>query len=175
LDAAFQNWLAQFVVVNDGCDAEPIIQVNGSISITTPNAPILCQGGSVSVIYSISDNCTQDSTSATFIVTPTPPVDVAGPANVNASSCDYTNQAALDAAFQNWLAQFVVVNDGNNATASFGEGGAPAAPSLCQGGSVTATYTINDNCSHDSVSATFSVTPAPAVDVAGPANVNASS
>jgi hypothetical protein len=167
LDAAYAAWVAQFTTVNDGCDASASFGQNG-----TGTAPRLCEGGTVTLTYSIADNCSQDSVSASFTITASTPVDVNGPSNLTASSCDYANQAALDAAYAAWLAQFTTVNDGCDASASFGQGGTKTAPRLCEGGTVTLTYSIADNCSQDSASASFTITPAPQVNVNGPANSN---
>ena len=140
----------------------------------------MCEGGSVSLTYSISDICSQDSVSATFTIMPSAPVDVAGPSNVSSTSCDYSNQAAVDSSFANWLSQFHIVNMGCAVSTN---GGSPAvfsgdprvSPNLCTGGSVTATYSISDNCSQDSVSATFTITPSAPVAVTGPSNVSSTS
>ncbi|HKX85306.1 MAG TPA: hypothetical protein VJL37_01445 [Flavobacterium sp.] len=161
LDAAFAAWLAQFQVANDGC--EGIAQFSGDPRIV----PSLCTGGVVNVTYSIADSCTQDSVSASFTLNGEADVDVSGPGNLVRSQCDYTDQAALDAAFAAWLAQFVTNNDGCAAVAQF-SGDPRVAPRLCDGGVVNVTYSISDNCSRDSVSASFTLNGEADVDVSGP-------
>ncbi|MFC7772241.1 hypothetical protein, partial [Flavobacterium sp. GCM10027622] len=130
-------------------------------------APRLCDGGVVNVTYSIADNCSQDSVSASFTLNGEADVDVAGPGNSSTSQCDYADQAAVDAAFAAWLAQFQTLNDGCNAVAQF-SGDPRVAPRLCDGGVVNVTYSIADNCSQDSVSASFTLNGEADVDVAGP-------
>ncbi|MCL9807708.1 hypothetical protein NAT51_19475, partial [Flavobacterium amniphilum] len=164
LDTAFAAWLAQFQVVNDGC--EGTAQFSGDPRV----APSLCTGGTVNVTYSIADNCSQDSVSASFTLNGEADVDVSGPGNLVKSQCDYTNQAALDTAFAAWLAQFVTNNDGCAAVAQF-SGDPRVAPSLCTGGTVNVTYSIADNCSQDSVSASFTLNGEADVDVSGSGNL----
>ncbi|WP_412476539.1 T9SS type A sorting domain-containing protein [Flavobacterium sp. TBRC 19031] len=167
VDTAFAAWVAQFQTINDGCDA------TAQFNISEFQAPRLCDGGSVSLTYSIADNCSEDSASATFTITPSTPVNVEGPESVTASACDYANQAAVDTAFAAWVAQFQTINDGCDATAQFNISEFQA-PRLCDGGSVSLTYSIADNCSEDSVSATFTITPSTPVNVEGPESVTAS-
>jgi hypothetical protein len=87
------------------------------------------------------------------------------------NACDYANQAALDAAFQAWLA-----------TASVSGGCAPVltnnatgAGTLCSGGPVTVTFTATDLCQSPTATATFTVTPAPVVTYSQPANATVAS
>jgi len=143
--------------LNDGCDA------TAQFNITEFQAPRLCEGGSVTLTYSIADNCSQDSATSTFSLTHGASVDVTGPTNSSTSSCDFANQAAADTAFAAWLAQFQTVNDGCDATAHFNITEYQA-PRICVGGSVSLTYSIADNCSQDSVTATFTITPTPTVE-----------
>ena len=167
VDTAFAAWLAQFTVTNVGCNSPTNNQ--GSFNINQFQAPRLCAGGSITLTYSYSDNCTQDSASATFTITPSAAVDVTGPSNSTTSVCAYADQAAVDTAFAAWLAQFQTLNHGCDATANFNLTEIQA-PRLCVGGNVALTYSIADNCSQDSTSATFTITPAPAVVPHAPEN-----
>ena len=163
VDAAFAAWLAQFQIANDGCEG------NAEFSGDPRVAPSLCTGGAVNVTYSIADACTSDTATATFTLPKGDAVDVTGPADANVSQCDYANQAAVDAAFAAWLAQFQTVNDGCN-----GQGGLQgqySPPSLCEGGSVTASYRIADNCTSDTATATFTLTEAQELTVTCPPDV----
>ena len=168
VDAAFAAWTAQFVTVNAGCGA------TAQFNNTEFQAPSLCEGGSVTLTYSIAANCSQDSVTSTFSLTHGDAVNVSGPVDVTSTSCQYQDQAAVDAAFAAWTAQFVTVNAGCGATAQFNNTEFQA-PSLCEGGSVTLTYSIADNCSQDSVTATFSLTHGDSVDVSGPADSTSTS
>ncbi|MFC7772244.1 hypothetical protein, partial [Flavobacterium sp. GCM10027622] len=134
-------------------------------------APRLCDGGVVNVTYSIADNCSRDSVSASFTLNGEADVDVAGPGNSSTSQCDYADQAAVDAAFAAWLAQFQTLNDGCGAVAEF-SGDPRVAPRLCDGGTVNVTYRIADNCSRDSASASFILNAAEELTITCPPNVD---
>ncbi|MFC4818566.1 hypothetical protein, partial [Flavobacterium sp. GCM10023249] len=129
VDVAFAAWLAQFQTLNNGCGGTA--QFTGDPRI----APSLCNGGTVNVTYSIADSCTDDSVTASFTLNSEADVDVAGPGNSSTSQCDYADQAAVDAAFAAWLAQFQTLNDGCSAVAQF-SGDPRVAPRLCDGGVV---------------------------------------
>jgi hypothetical protein len=158
-DAAFAAWLAQFTV-SGGC--APV----GSYG--QPSAPYYC-GGTVEVTYTVTDKCYVGTTiTRTFTITPSNPPVVNGPENSSTNACIYADQAAANAAFAAWLAQFTV-SGGINPSGSFGEG-TPSAPQYC-GGTTIVTYTVTDRCHEPIViTRTFTITPAPAVVVNGPEN-----
>ncbi|MFB9089940.1 T9SS type A sorting domain-containing protein, partial [Flavobacterium paronense] len=123
-------------------------------------APRLCVGGSVSLIYSISDNCSQDSVNSTFTITPTPTVTFTCGSDKTVPAC--STQAQVNAAWTSFL---------NSTTASGGCGNgtltnnAPAnAPSAC-GGYVDVTWTYNVTGCGQSQACTkrFTVTATPQV------------
>ncbi|WP_333667251.1 hypothetical protein, partial [Flavobacterium sp.] len=97
LDAAFATWVAGFTATGG----------NGTLITSGLNglvAPTLCTGGSVTVNFSASDSCgKQAACSGTFTITAAPAVVVNQPANSTTSACAYANQAAVDAAFAQWL------------------------------------------------------------------------
>ncbi|UPT69692.1 MAG: T9SS type A sorting domain-containing protein [Flavobacterium sp. JAD_PAG50586_2] len=158
-DAAFAAWLAQFSV-SGGCAP--------SGSYGQPQAPYYC-GGTVEVTYTVTDKCYETtSITRTFTITPANPPVVNTPENTTSNACIYADQAAADAAFAAWLAQFTV-SGGISPIGSFGEG-TPSAPQYC-GGTTTVTYTVTDRCYEPIViTRTFTITPAPAVVVNGPEN-----
>jgi hypothetical protein len=84
-------------------------------------------------------------------------VSVSGPADFPTHACKYTSTEAYNTAFNNWKAQFKVVDEGYGGTATDISGINP--PLLCGGGSVTINYNYSDGCSSASVSATFTITP----------------
>ncbi|MGL2964956.1 hypothetical protein ACSVH2_14145, partial [Flavobacterium sp. RSB2_4_14] len=84
------------------------------------------------------------------------PVVINNPNIVLSNSCDYTNQAALDTAFSNWLASFSVTGGCNPIGTIQGN---PLAPNLCQGGVVCVTYDVHDTCYQGSVTSKFTVLP----------------
>ncbi|WP_264520710.1 T9SS type A sorting domain-containing protein [Flavobacterium sp. N1994] len=155
-NAAFATWLSGFTV-SGGCS--PV----GSFGEGTPSAPAYC-GGATTVTYTVSDKCYQTTThTATFTITPAPAVNVTSAQDSSTGACTYANQDAANAAFATWLAGFTV-SGGCSPSGSFGEG-TPSAPAYC-GGATTVTYTVSDKCYQStSHTATFTITPAPAVNV----------
>ena len=155
INASFAAWLESFSYTGG---TNPVLATLPA----SPTAPSTCasgNGNSVQVTWTVTDDCGQpQSCTRTFTVTPFTPVNVEGPESVTASACDYANQAAVDTAFAAWVAQFQTINDGCDATAQFNISEFQA-PRLCDGGSVSLTYSIADNCSQDSASATFTITP----------------
>jgi len=155
IDAAFAAWI-DGVSFGGGCD--PVLEVSNE------SAPEACEGGSVTVTFTVDDNCETLSETATFTVTPAPEVTLTAPADETVDGC--LDQAAIDAAFAAWISE-----------ATFGGGCDPAlsvspepAPQDCEGGSVTVTFTVTDNCETLTETATFTVTPAPAVTLSAPAD-----
>ena len=147
IDAAFETWLNDFEVTG-GCS--PVV------TITKDDAPEYCVGGTVIVEYSVTDNCYSGSVTASFTINAPATVDVTGPSNADVSSCDYANQAALDAAFAAWYAQFEVLESGCNGTYTLT---AATAPSRIDGGTVIVTIDAADACTSDTHTAEFKVTP----------------
>ncbi|MFC0776435.1 hypothetical protein, partial [Terrimonas alba] len=155
LDAAFQAWLAT-ASVTGGCD--PVLTNNAT------GAGTLCTGGAVTVTFTATDLCEAPTATATFTVTPATPVVITTPVATTVNACDYADQAALDAAFQAWLATASVTGGcdpvlTNNAT---------GAGTLCTGGAVTVTFTATDLCEAPTATATFTVTPATPVVITTP-------
>ncbi|WP_417201338.1 hypothetical protein, partial [Bizionia sp.] len=124
VDTAFNTWLNGFTV-SGGC--------NATGDYGTPTAPLLCEGGTTTVTYTISDLCNPSTIERTFSITAPEAVVVNTPDNATADACDYANQAEVDTAFNNWLNGFTV-SGGCNAT---GDYGTPTAPLLCEGGTTT--------------------------------------
>jgi hypothetical protein len=155
VDAAYSDWLAR-VISSGGCT---LVVTNDAQA-----APPVC-GGSVTVKWTAKSPCEVDVTkTATFTVTPATPVVITTPVATTVSACDYADQAALDAAFQAWLATASVTGGcapvlTNNAT---------GAGTLCTGGAVTVTFTATDLCESPTATATFTVTPATPVVIACP-------
>ncbi|MCB9327490.1 MAG: hypothetical protein H6572_02270 [Lewinellaceae bacterium] len=122
--------------------------VEDGLNVSAPN---YC-GGSITVNYSVSDQCGQsDNCSATFTVGSADALTAICPADGSIEACH--TQVEVDAAFQTWLAGFTysggctVVESGKNVEA----------PSSC-GGSITVNYTVSDQCGQsDNCSATFTV------------------
>jgi len=118
-------------------------------------------GGSITLTYNVSDRCYQGgSDSATFTITPAPAVVVSDVQDSSISAC--ASDAAINAAYTQWLGSFGV----SGGCAPQGGFTTPTTmPNMC-GGSITLTYNVSDRCYQGgSDSATFTITPAPAVVV----------
>ncbi|MET0946751.1 MAG: T9SS type A sorting domain-containing protein, partial [Flavobacterium sp.] len=163
LDAAFATFKLGFGVTG-GCDAK------GEF-IGNPMAPTLCQGGTVSVSYKITDKCYTETITKDFTITAPAAVVPQSPDPVNASACAYADQAALDAAFATFKLGFGVTG-GCDAKGEFI--GNPMAPTLCQGGTVSVSYKITDKCYTTTITKDFTITAPAAVVPQSPDPVNAS-
>ena len=151
LDAAYEAWKSQFETLVSGCDGQ---QGSGSF-VEDLDAPIYCDGGSVTLRYGYDDGLTNDTCEATFTLNVVDPVSVSGPSDTTVSSCDFADQAALDVAFQTWLDQFQEEEVGCNGQAQFNI--TPISPVLCEFAEISLTYSIDDGCNTDEVTATFTV------------------
>jgi hypothetical protein len=157
VEEAFETWIAGFDF-DGGCNA------TGS-DLSVFSAPSFC-GGSVTVVYSATDDCDQTSSCvAVFTVTPAPVLTVVCPSNETIPSC--SDQEAVDAAFAEWLESFDFDGGCNTIASDLSDF---TAPSFC-GGSVTVVYTATDDCDQtSSCVAVFTVTAAPVLTVVCPSN-----
>ncbi|MBK9107815.1 MAG: T9SS type A sorting domain-containing protein [Saprospiraceae bacterium] len=148
VDAAYNTWLTT-VSFSGGC--------NAAISNNSAGAPPAC-GGSVTVTWTVTSTCEGPVTCmASFTVTAAPAVNLNCATNQTEAPCQ--TQAAIDAAFTNWL-NSATFSGGCNAAISNNGG---AAPSAC-GGSATVTWTVTSTCEGPvTCSAVFTVTAAPLV------------
>ena len=80
-------------------------------------------------------------------------------------------QMPLTDAYNAWIGAFSVDQDGCNAVGSF-TSAPPTTVNYCANTDITLTYTAADNCTNASITRTFKVDAAPAVDVSGPPNIN---
>ncbi len=160
VDAAFNAWKAQFQTIG-GCGAT-------STNLNQFSAPSFC-GGSVTITYTATDNCGQaDICSSSFIVASAPTLTVNCPQNMSLGSC--LTQAAVNAAFNNWKAQFTTSGGCGVQTTNLAQ---YSAPSACAGGSVTINFTATDACGQTaSCSKTFTVAAAPTLTVNCPSNMS---
>ena len=119
------------------------------------NAPALCNGGTVTISFTINNPCgAPQSVSKYFKVTKPSNVVIASPANATVNACNYADQNALDVAFATWKGQFAV---SGGCTATLPNLGGYTVPVLCDGGSVTISFSVVDLCQTQSVSKTFTV------------------
>jgi subtilisin-like proprotein convertase family protein len=158
VEEAFENWIAGFDF-DGGCNA------TGS-DLSGFTAPSFC-GGSVTVVYSATDDCDQTSSCvAVFTVTSAPVLTVTCPSNETISSC--TDQEDVDAAFEEWLESFGFDGGCNTLATDLSD---LTAPSFC-GGSVTVVYSATDDCDQtSSCVAVFTVESAPILEVTCPGDV----
>jgi hypothetical protein len=155
LQAAYTAWVADFETLENGCGDD------GAFTGDVPAADMsICASGTITLTYGADDGCTSDEVSATFSWTQGAQVDVAGPDNVSTGECFYANDAALQLAYTNWLAQFTTLENG------CGDDGAftttpPSATSLSILSlvNISLTYSADDGCTDDSVTATFTAEP----------------
>ncbi|MFN3754794.1 T9SS type A sorting domain-containing protein, partial [Flavobacterium sp.] len=158
VNAAFAAFLNGFSV-SGGCDP------SGSFT-GQPVAPVLCEGGTTTVVYNVTDKCHTSSVTRTFTITAPAAVVVISPDSTVVNSCDYTDQSSLDDAFAIWLSQFSV----SGGCAPVGNYGSPVAPPLCSGGTTTVTYAVTDKCDSPEVTETFTVLPSTKLQIICPAN-----
>ncbi|HEY5688066.1 MAG TPA: HYR domain-containing protein, partial [Yeosuana sp.] len=151
LDTAFAAWLNNFSV-SGGCSP------SGDFA-EQYTAPALC-GGSVDIVYNVTDLCQTGQDIATFTVESANPLITSDVQDLTVNACDFTDQAALDTAFANWIAGFSVTG-GNSPTGEFAE--QYSVPVLCDGGATSVTYNVTDLCESGQDTATFTVTPADAL------------
>ncbi|MCB8963405.1 MAG: HYR domain-containing protein, partial [Bacteroidales bacterium] len=161
VQTAFTNWLSGFTTTG-GCS--PV----GTFTGGTPAAPPIC-GGSVTVSYNVSDLCENGTETATFTISGTASVLLNKPDPKVAPACDFTDQAALDADFANWLTGFTVVSGGCAGSASYGF---PVAPALCTGGTTEVTYLYQDVCATASVTQTYTINAPDEIVINEPADPN---
>ncbi|MCB9327488.1 MAG: hypothetical protein H6572_02260 [Lewinellaceae bacterium] len=155
VDAAFQTWLAGFTY-SGGCT---VVESGKNVE-----APSSC-GGSITVNYTVSDQCGQsDNCSATFTVGTADELIAICPADGSIEACHTEDE--VNVAFTAWLSGFdydggcTVVEDGLNVSA----------PNYC-GGSITVNYSVSDQCGQsDNCSATFTVGSADALTAICPAD-----
>ncbi|WP_431244707.1 T9SS type A sorting domain-containing protein [Flavobacterium sp. P21] len=159
VNVAFETFKEGFKV-SGGCDAKGVF-------VGSPVAPNLCQGGTTSVSYKITDKCYTTTITKNFTITVPSAVSTEAPTAVNSSACAYVDQAALDAAFETFKAGFKV-SGGCDAKGVIQ--GSPVAPKLCDGGTVTVTYKVTDKCYETTISRDFTITKVNLLNVLSPPN-----
>ncbi|KAF2081456.1 T9SS type A sorting domain-containing protein, partial [Flavobacterium sharifuzzamanii] len=159
VNAAFEIFKQGFSV-SGGCDAKGAFVGN-------PVAPNLCQGGTTSVSYKITDKCYTTTITKNFTITAPAAVVPVSPDPFSASACAYVNQAALDAAFETFKAGFKV-SGGCDAKGEIQ--GSPVAPKLCDGGTTTVSYKVTDKCYTTTITKNFTITKVDLLNVSSPPN-----
>ncbi|MEL0457627.1 hypothetical protein WJN01_15430, partial [Flavobacteriaceae bacterium SZ-1-7] len=157
VDTAFSNWVAaQSTAIAQASGCSPVLS-NDSTSVTIPE---LCTGGTVTVTWTITDLCETINLSADFNLTAPSVVTYDTPANLNAQSCDFTDQGEVDTAFSNWVAaqSTAIAQSGGCSPVLSNDSATVTIPELCTGGTATVTWTITDLCETINLSADFNLT-----------------
>ncbi|WP_396600968.1 gliding motility-associated C-terminal domain-containing protein [Algibacter sp. R77976] len=171
LDTAFNNWVsAQTTAFNIANGCSPVLTDDSA----TASIPVLCDGGTTTVNWNITDLCETFTETATFTVNAPVAITYTAPANASFDACDYTDQNALDTAFNNWVsAQTTAFNIANGCSPVLTDDSATASiPVLCDGGTTTVTWTITDLCETFTETATFTVNAPVAITYTAPANAS---
>src|SRR5699024_5345749 len=122
IDAAFAEWLEGFGHNSGGCD--PI--ESGLENLTAPD---LCMGDTVYVTYTVTDDCGQEvSCTSSFGVERRQELVIYCPEDITLDAC--ARQADIDAAFDEWIAQFTF-SGGCHVESAFAED--YTAPEQCSG------------------------------------------
>jgi hypothetical protein len=157
VDQAFADWLAM-AVITGGC--------NGVLTNDNTGAPPAC-GGSTSVTFTYTNGCGPNNfCTVTFTVAaPSTPNLGLIVGTTQVSACQ--TQAAINSAYNTWLANNAVANGGCNGVLTNNSTGAPSA---C-GGSKTVTWTYTTSCAQPlTAQATFQVPAPPTVVLTCPTN-----
>ncbi|MDX8341412.1 hypothetical protein SLH46_19595 [Draconibacterium sp. IB214405] len=159
LNNAFTTWKNKFMVNSNECGVpEP--------DLSGYNAPDVCLGDTVKIVYGIGDLCTSDTVWASFGVSARDTVDVEGPGDEYYSSCDFADQTELNNAFTTWKNKFMV--NSNECNVQEPDISGIQAPDVCLGDTIKIVYGIGDLCTSDTVWASFGVSARDTVDVEGP-------
>lgn len=151
LDLLFAEWIGQFTGDSYG-EFLP--------GFSPPDGPTLaeaCEGYAAEpVVFTAGNECFPYFASSSFVITAADELLVYAPGNENLDACDFEDQAALNAYFMDWLAEFYFAG-GCDPEESGLDG--HVAPDLCEGGTVTVNYSVDDLCDSESLTRTFILTP----------------
>ena len=115
---------------------------------------------------------------ATYTVNAAPAVTNNNPADATVASCDFANQGAIDTDFADWVTnQTTAISLGGGCAPAITNDAPVAGPTICAGGNITVTWTITDACltTPTELTATYTVTAAPAVTNNNPADATVAS
>src|SRR5690606_19266271 len=86
VDTAFTNWVnaqSAAIAVANGCDPQ---LTNNSASVIVPT---FCEGGSVTITWTVSDLCETFELSADFNLAPADAITYNNPEDANLEACDF--------------------------------------------------------------------------------------
>jgi large repetitive protein len=167
VDADFAAWVAaQTAAFNIAGGCDPVLTNNA------PSAgPTHCTGGFITVTWNISDLCEDINVGATYTLTAAPAVTSSSPSSTTEESCDFADQAAVNADFAAWVAaQTAQINVGGGCDPQISNNAPATGPAHCTGGAITVTWTITDLCLSPDITytATYTLNAAPAVTSSSP-------
>ncbi|TGV01141.1 gliding motility-associated C-terminal domain-containing protein [Flavivirga rizhaonensis] len=174
VNTAFDNWViaqSAAITISNGCS--PVLS-NNSASVS---APLLCDGGTTTVTWTITDLCQTINITADFNLTAPTVISLTNPADNNVQSCDFVDQNEVNTAFDNWvIAQSAAIAPVNGCTPVLSNNSnLVTAPVLCDGGTTTVTWTITDLCQTINITADFNLTVPTAISFTNPADSNVQS
>lgn len=159
IDAKFNAWKNTSSFIG-GCNG-----VFTNSGTTPPNA---C-GGVASVTFTVTSDCEGPKTcTATFAVTPTPPVVLTCPANITEAACQ--TQSVLNTKFNEWKNTASLTGSCSGVLTNSGA----SAPDKC-GGTSNVTFTVISSCDAPvTCNSRFTVTDAPPVAISCPKDITIS-
>ncbi|MDD7885669.1 gliding motility-associated C-terminal domain-containing protein [Flavivirga sp. 57AJ16] len=169
VNTAFDNWvIAQSAAIAPANGCSPVLS-NDSASLS---APVLCDGGTTTVTWTITDLCETINVTADFNLAAPIAIAFTAPIDNNVQSCDFADQTEVNTAFDNWvIAQSAAIAPANGCSPVLSNDSASlSAPVLCDGGTTTVTWTITDLCETINVTADFNLTAPTAISFTDPAN-----
>jgi len=116
------------------------------------------------------DGCTATSPVINGAPVPPDPIITNCPLTLSHPSCQFADQTALDAHFQNWLDSFTTSGGFPPIIVNTIPGAPIQAPDLC-GGAITVRWVVTDRCEQEeSCTATYTITPPPVIEPTLPAD-----
>ncbi|MBU3823000.1 gliding motility-associated C-terminal domain-containing protein, partial [Flavobacteriaceae bacterium XHP0103] len=157
VDTAFTDWVnaqSAAIAAAGGCDPQ-LTNDSASASI-----PLLCDGGSATVTWTITDKCeTINNITADFNLTAPALVTYNEPEDADVDACDFADQNAVDADFTSWVntQSIAIALAGGCSPQLTNDSASVSIPQLCDGGSATVTWTIKDLCNESTVTAVYNL------------------
>ncbi|MCE4566299.1 T9SS type A sorting domain-containing protein [Maribellus sp. CM-23] len=124
--------------------------------------PMICEGDTVLVTWTVTDLCDTTMVSASFGVSAVQDLVVSDPSSEYHSSCEYSDQSGVESDFDDWFDAITLAIqtqvDPQGCDPQVSDDWNDVYPSICEGDTVLVTWTITDLCDTTMVSASFGVT-----------------
>ena len=153
VDADFAAWvIAQTALIDQDGGCDPQIANNSAEALI----PVLCEGGSVTVTWTITDLCETLTASAVYTLVATEDIVVTCSQSVNLPVCTPLTQ--IEEAYAAWVSGFSYTG-GCNVITNIDD--IPMLPVNveCIGANLSFTYLVEDDCGSDQCTSTFIVVP----------------